>query len=338
MFNKARKMLRFLALFVLFLLITAFNFGVTKYDNLSNNKDTSKSKPIAAFTNKLDRLLINEKWHDIYSISSKEVRNVLSEDQYIKMIIELTSKVGGIERVELKEIHLVESTGKSRVPIQNGKSIIFPYSVKLNRPLAGTLSFVLCETKSKKGEYYYWLSYVLKKEKKEWTLASFQTNLSRLNGHTYDWYLEKAKKFENSDQKRNALFYKMIGFKLLNPGDHIVVPEAIEGYNSCFTKDAPSHLPLTNVRKPETWKTKIGEFTITDVVPLMHPSIFSLQIRYLSRQEIVGNSVDEADRVAIFNYVKSNFPEYRDAFESICVVSVTKSKKAQINCYDNNIN
>lgn len=334
MVNEAAKMLIFLFLLVSVPLITAFDFGVTKYDNLSNNQDTSKSKPIAEFVKKLDGLLINEKWHDIYIYSSNEVKSQIPEDQFTKMIIKLTGNVGGVERVKLKEIHLVESTGKSRVPIQNGKSIILPYPIQLNRPLAGTLSFVLCETKSKKGEYYYWLTYVLKKERKKWTLASFQTRLSRINGHKYDWYLERAGKFENSGQKRNALFYKMIGFKLLNPGDHIIVPEAIEGYNSCFTKKAPSHLPLTNIRDPEIWKTKIGEFTVTDVAPLMYPSMLSLQIRYLSRQEIVGNSVDEANRVAIFNYAKTKFPEYRDAFETICVVSVTQSKKAQIKCYD----
>ena len=334
MFNKADKKLCLLFLLVSAPLITAFDFGVTNYDNLSNNKDSSKSKPIAEFANKVDELLINEKWHDIYSCSSKEVKSQLSEDQFTRMIIKLTDKVGGIERVDIKEIHLVESTGKSRVPIQNGKSIIFPYPVQLNRPLDGTLSFVLCETKSKKGEYFYWLTYILKKEQKEWTLASFQTRLSRLKGHKYEWFLERARKFENSGQNRNALFYRMIGFKLLNPGDHVIVPKAIEGYNSCFTKKAPSHLPLTNVRKSEAWKTKIGEFTVTDIAPLMYPSMLSLQVRYNSRQEIVGNSVDEADRVSIFNYVKEKFPEYRDAFESICIVSVTKSKRAQIKCYD----
>lgn len=309
--------------------------AMTRYDNLSNNKDQTTAKPIAAFKEKVDFLLVNEKWEDLYAVACAETKKFFNQEQFVKMLTGLSKRVGGFEKVELLEIHLLESSGEGRAPVRDGKSIILPNPVQLNRPLTGTIAFVLCEAKSKKGPFFNWLTYVFKKEQGRWALGSFQINLSRVSGKRFDWYLKKADDFEKAGMKRNALLYKMIGYQLLNPGDLIVVPSAAQGFQACMAEKDPAvlQLPFSKVRPERKWKTQVGELTVTDVAPLMHPAVQALQVRYLSRQENVGTAADEADRKALFDYVMKNFPEFQEAFDQICVLSVTKSKKAQIKCY-----
>lgn len=138
----------------------AFDFGTTRYDNLSNNRDDPKFKLINSYVKQLNELVINKKWKDIYPICSKEYRDAISEDQCVAQWEVLNESTGTIKNIYTKEIHLVESTSKGRVPI-DGKSIILPNPIKIIRPVAGTLSFILCIAENKDTATNCWLTYVL---------------------------------------------------------------------------------------------------------------------------------------------------------------------------------
>ncbi len=154
-----------------------------------------------------------------------------------------------------------------------------------------------------------------------WKLAGFFIRPETASGHDGLWYLQHARDYKTKGQNHNAWFYYTTSWELLAPMtsmDTKLLSKIIQESNSIQPKDVPVG------DNPISFSANGKTYSMIDMSTFRTDTTFDLSIRY-SVPNTTDFNATQADARTLGNAFVTQYPELKDAFNSVQVHAVDAS-------------
>jgi hypothetical protein len=155
--------------------------------------------------------------------------------------------------------------------------------------------------------------------KDDWKLAAAFLRRAHMAGHDSAWFVARAKRFQEKDQRRNAWLYYVAARSLASPSPFMSTAVTDKLYDA-VRDTQPADFPVDS--KPLDFAAGTAHYQISSITAEGVASDVYVVVRYQTSD--ISNTVKtNAHSVVLIRAVVAKFPELRTAFAGIVARAVT---------------
>jgi len=160
--------------------------------------------------------------------------------------------------------------------------------------------------------------------KNSWKLAGYYARLNSIGKHDGQWFLSKAREYQEKGQRYNAWYYYLTAWDLIAPVDFMGTP-LLDKLSNELQAARPSDLPSATA--PLELAAGGKTFKVTDMAAVPVPGDLDLRVQY-ETSGAANATLAAQENLAVSKALLTKYPELRGGFGAVIARATDKDGHA----------